>query len=388
MNIPASTLPDQVNFSLGGKHVVATLTKITGPVIELSGIISSARVIPANSLVRITDDLNISSTGSLSINEGAVILIDAAKDINVSGPVIFSGTATNPVFVTCSNSDSYWGGFLTGEPGGTINANYTIFCRSGFHDSDDYAWGHAGRQALFYTANSSLTLSHCFITDHIGQIFYPKNSTIILDEILVQRAKTGGQINSSTLTLRNSVFTDFPDDSYVYADNDNDALYLIETDAVIENTLFMFAKDDGLDSGGEEGGDVTVTSCRFEACFHEGAALSSGGSVLKTHTFTDCVFTNCGQGLELGFSSPNHTVTADDCHFLDNGTGIRYGDNYTWSNPYGMMNIKNSSSLNNDRDVWNMVRKNWSPKLGNITFENTVVSKICPQYPGLEIGNR
>ena len=147
----------------------------------------------------------------------------------------------------------------------------------------------------------------------------------------------------------------------------------------------MFAKDDGLDSGMEGGGTITVTNCRFEACFHEGAALSSGGTAEKEHIFTDCVFINCGQGLELGFSSPNHSVTADKCLFLYNGVGIRYGDNYEWSDVNGKMSVKNSFSLYNDRDVWNMVRRTWSPKIQNLTFENTRVSRPSSQYPELEI---
>ena len=221
--------------------------------------------------------------------------------------------------------------------------------------------------------------------DHIGQIFYPQSATLVLDNILVQRVQTGGQVNYSDLTLRNSIFTDFPDDSYIFQDNDNDALYLSASDAEIDNTVFMFAKDDGLDSGNEEGGEITLANCRFEACFHEGAALSSGGSVIKNHIFRGCVFTNCGQGLELGFSSPNHTVLAENCMFIDNGTGIRYGDNYDWSDVNGKMIIKDSNSLFNDKDVWNMVRMDWSPKLENMVFENTLVSQFCPQYPELEI---
>jgi hypothetical protein len=189
------------------------------------------------------------------------------------------------------------------------------------------------------------------------------------------------------VTIRNSVFTDFPDDSYVFRDADNDALYLSESDAEIINTTFMFAKDDGVDAGNTEGDEMVFTNCRFEACFHEGAALSSGGVVIRNHTFIGCVFTNCGQGLELGFSSPNHTVTADGCLFLNNGIGVRYGDNYNWSDVNGKMYIKNSSSVHNDKDIWNMVRKIWSPRIENLNFENTTVSKFCPQYPGLEIIN-
>lgn len=385
VNLAASVISNKIDFRVGGRQFSASLLKETHTDMELKGTISSSTEIPANSLVRITGTLNVASTGSLTVREGTIILIDEGLDINLSGPVIFAGTSENPVFITCSRKNKFWGGFITRVSGGTIKAEYTIFCQSGYHDTDGYNWGHSGRQALFYTENSTLTLDHCFMLDHIGQIFYPQHASLVFDDILVQRAQTGGQVNYSDLTIRNSVFTDFPDDSYVFRDEDNDALYLSASDADIENTVFMFAKDDGLDSGNEEGGDITLTNCRFEACFHEGAALSSGNSVVKNHTFTECVFTNCGQGLELGFSSPNHTVTADKCMFLYNGVGIRYGDNYDWSEIDGKMMITNSFSLYNDKDIWNMVRMTWSPKIENMVFENTRVSKLCPQYPGLEL---
>jgi len=385
VNIPASAISGSVDFRVGGRQYSASPSKVIRTDMELKGSINSHIEITSNSLARITGDLEIGSTGSLTVREGAMILVDEGIDINLNGPAVFAGTAENPVFITCSRKNKFWGGFITREAAGTIEAQYTIFCQSGYHDSEGYNWGHSGRQALFYTENSALTLNHCFILDHAGQIFYPQNSVLVLDNILVQRAQTGGQINYSDLTLSNSVFTDFPDDSYVFRDSDNDALYLNATDANIENTIFMFAKDDGLDSGMDEGGVVTLTNCKFEACFHEGVALSSRGTVVKNHTFTGCTFSNCGQGLELGFSSPNHTVIAGNCLFLYNGVGIRYGDNYEWSDVNGKILIKNSFSLYNGRDVWNLVRMTWGPKLGNMVFENTRVSELCPQYPGLAL---
>ncbi len=385
VNVAVSSITDKAEFVVGGKQISASLTRISEPQIFLEGNINSPVEIPANSVANITGNLNITSTGSLTVHEGALLMVDEGVDINLSGPVVFSGTAENPVFVTCSRDNMYWGGFITRVAGGTVDAQYTIFCQSGYHDSEGYNWGHSGRQALFYTENSTLSLDHCFILDHIGQIFYPQNASLTLNDILVQRAQTGGQLNNTHLTLSNSIFTDFPDDTYTFRDTDNDALYLIATDAEIDNTTFMFAKDDGLDSGAGEGGDINVTNCRFEACFHEGAALSSISPAVKNHTFSSCVFTNCGQGLELGYSSVNHNVTVDNCMFLNNGIGIRYGDNYDWSEVEGTMMVRNSMSLNNNKDIWNMVRMDWSPKLGNLSFENTLVSKLCPQYPELEI---
>ena len=249
VNIAASAISNKVDFRVGGRQFSVSPVKVAITDTELKGIINYPLEVPANSLVRITGNLNVTSGGSLTIREGTLILVDEGMDINLSGPVIFEGSAVNPVFVTCSRKNKFWGGFITGVAGGTIEAKYTIFSQSGYHDTENYNWGHSGRQALFYTENSSLTLDHCFMTDHIGQVFYPQNSTLVFDDILVQRAQTGGQVNYSDLTIRNSVFTDFPDDSYVFRDEDNDALYLSASDAEIENTIFMFAKDDGLDSG-------------------------------------------------------------------------------------------------------------------------------------------
>jgi hypothetical protein len=373
-------------FDVGGKEVEVDITETDQSATQLSGDLSGDVVIPANSLVHVTGDLHIPSGASMTVEAGSIIIIDEAVNISNEGPITFNGDLNNPVLVTCSASNKYWGGFISKTGSAQITAGYTFFCRSGYHDTGDYtSWGHAKRQALFYTENTKLTLDHCYMLDQIGQVFFPKNVQLSLESILVQRAKTSGQLNYTTAIIENSIFTDFPDDSQVFRDEDNDALYINASDVTINACLFMFAKDDGVDSGGNLGGTITVTDTRFEACFHEGAALSSMDEVEKNHSFTNCIFYNCGQGLEMGFSSPNHTVTAENCQFLKNYIGIRFGDNYTWSDVNGQMIIKNCYSLYNGKDVWNMVRKSWAPKLDHMHFENTKVSGFVPQYPELEI---
>jgi hypothetical protein len=199
----------------------------------------------------------------------------------------------------------------------------------------------------------------------------------------VQRAKTGGQINTSDISINNSMFTDFPDDSYTFRDEDNDGLYINFSNATIKNSTFMFAKDDGLDSGGSDGGTVDVDNCWFEANFHEGLALSSEAPASKTHNIINCTVTNCGQGIELGYSSPNHIVNVDNCYIFGNGIGLRYGDNYETSAD-GTMVISNSRSIYNvDKDVWNMVRSSWTGRLDHMIFSNTLISKPTEQYPNL-----
>jgi hypothetical protein len=148
----------------------------------------------------------------------------------------------------------------------------------------------------------------------------------------------------------------------------------------------MYAKDDGLDSGGGSlDGDVTVRNCRFESVFHEGAALSGGSTGGKTQRFYNCVFMDCGQGLELGFSSNMHRVIADSCSFVRNGIGIRYGDNYTYPHR-GTMSVSNSFSINNEvRDVWNMNREEWEADTLLLELNNVWVSRYDPLYPHLKV---
>ncbi|MGW8314239.1 MAG: hypothetical protein ACWGNV_01475 [Bacteroidales bacterium] len=358
-----------------------------GAYIELNGTLEEPTEIPQESYVRVTGNLTIPAGIALTIGPGTYLSIDPEVDINLEGSLLSQGTSAAPVVFTCSDPENYWGGVIGKGTGNQVEATHTLFGRSGFHAGGDYGWGHAHRQALFYSEYGSVLLDHCYMIDHIGQIFYTQSSVVEIVHCLIQRAKTGGQINHSQLTVDHAVFTDFPDESDQYRDEDNDALYLVDCVAHISNSFFLYAKDDGIDSGtGSYGGDVTVTRCRFESMFHEGAALSGGTSSSdKIQRFYHCYFRDCGQGLELGFSAANHSVLVDSCTLEQNGIGIRYGDNYDFGN-YGTLYVSNSESLDNvSYDVWNMDRKDWEADTSSMVFDNVWVSKPNPMYPELHI---
>jgi hypothetical protein len=359
---------------------------LEGPPLELSGVLQADIVVPAGSYLNIPGDLTIPAGVTLSLEPGTFVSIDPGVDLYNEGTLLIHGTEFSPVTLTCSDPGDYWGGVIGRTGGNRVEATYTICSRSGFHTGNEYDWGHAHRQALFYCEDGSVYLDHCFMTDHIGQVLYTERATVEMDHCLVQRVKTGGQLNGSRVTVARSVFTDFPDESSLYQDEDNDGLYMIECVAVISHSVFMYAKDDGLDSGGGGlGGDVTVTYTRFESNFHEGAALSGGSGTAKNQRFYNCVFQDCGQGLELGFSSSMHQVDVDSCLFYRNGIGIRYGDNYVYSNN-GYMTVSNSQSLENvDYDVWNMDREDWVADTFHMAFSNVWVTKPNPMYPELKI---
>ena len=377
-------LGSDYDVTIGQANFQLHIQNMDAPPQNLSGELSADLDVPAGSYLHIPADLTITEGVTVRIDSGCFFTVAPEINIHNNGTVVLNGTAGAPVTFTCSVEDAFWGGFIGNSSGNRIEASHTIFSKSGFHTGGDYAYGHAGRQALFYSENGELKLDHCYMIDHIGQIFYPLSCTLDLSDCLVQRVKTGGQMNQSELLMNRCVFTDFPDDSDNYRDEDNDGLYLNECNASISNSVFMYAKDDGLDSGASGGGEVYINNCRFEANYHEGAALSSGSTVIKLHHFRNSVFTNNGQGLELGYSSPNHQVIADSCTFYRNGVGIRFGDCYDWGNYRGYIHVQNSFSLeNNYYDVWNMNRKDWAADTSHMSFENVYVSTPDPIYPEL-----
>lgn len=381
VQIPANSRAS--SLQIDSEFFPLDISDIPAPDLQLSGELEENLQIPAGSHVHIPGELTIPEGFSLSIGRGSFISIDPEVNIINNGSLSISGTADEPVTVSCSSEGAFWGGFIGRSSGNLIEASFTIFSRSGFNTGGEYAYGHAGRQALFYSENGDLKLDHCYMIDHIGQIFYPLSCTLELKDCLVQRAKTGGQMNQSELFMERCVFTDFPDDSDKYRDEDNDGLYLDECNATIRNSVFMYAKDDGLDSGASGGGEVLIDHCRFEANYHEGAALSSGWSVTKLHQISNSVFINNGQGLELGYSSPNHQVIADSCLFIANGVGIRYGDCYEMSHR-GHIHVQNSMSLENTyHDVWNMNREHWAADTSHMSFEQVYISSPNSMYPEL-----
>lgn len=352
----------------------------------LNGELEENTLIHHGSNILITGDLTIPSGITLTIESGTFINIDPQVNIYNAGRLLINGTEDSVITLSCTNSESYWGGIIGKETGNLVRASHAIFARSGYHTGGEYDLGHGHRQALIQSENGSVIMDHTYMIDHIGQVMYTESAVVELDYCLVQRAKTGGQLNFSSVNIDHSVFTDFPDDSDEFLDKDNDGLYLIGCFAHIDNSVFMYAKDDGLDSGGGiENGEVRVSNTSFESIFHEGAALSGGSSEGKYQYFTSCEFIDCGQGLELGYGGRGHVVTVDSCRFVRNGIGIRWGDNYTYPHN-GYLFVSNSESRENrDHDVWNMEREEWTGKPENMELTNVWVSKANPMYPELNI---
>ncbi len=344
---------------------------------DVAGTISSNTTWPANSRMHVTATLTLSAGATLTIGEGTIVLLSSgsgtagsAAELVVNGKLEVNGVAGNPVVFAPDSATGHWGGIELPVATSNVTAQHTIFAAAG----EDQTWfdthsgytTHKSQQALFLVAGSGsgtavgaqLHLNDCYCFSLAGQAMNSKTNTLIdLNRALMQRAVTGGELSGCKLTIDRSALIEFPSETAEFVDADNDAIYLTNGDLSITNTVIGFTKDDGVDSGGNGGdnpftaaADVTPfvsTNNWFEGIYHEGNSLSGTRNV----THTRCVFLNCGQGVEDGYSSsgtgdgPNALV--DSCLFVGNRVGVRWGDNYGPGYSYnGSMEVKNSLVLN------------------------------------------
>ena len=382
---PAKTIAGAVAVG-GAVGVVSagpTINIEAAPVFtNVSGALAANTTWPANSRINVTGALTINAGVTLTVGAGTIVKVYAgngtagtAAEIVVNGSLLVNGTEANPCAFVPATAGGYWGGFELPTTASNLTANWTIFHGAG----EEQGWlaTHAGftshkqEQPLFVVSGSGagtavgaqLHLANCFCFSLAGQEMNSKIRTWVdLSRTLMQRAVTCGEMNDSKITIDRSALIEFPSETSNFVDGDNDAIYLTSGDLSITNTVIGYTKDDGVDSGGNGGaspfgtvdpisGTTTTryvsTNNWFEGTYHEGNSLSGTRNVY----FTGCVFYNCGQGVEAGYSTgaatdgPNAYV--DGCLFSSNMVGLRWGDNYGTGYAYnGSMEVKNSIVLN------------------------------------------
>ena len=415
---PAATTAGPLNVGAGVNGLAhnPVITIEAAPVFtSVTGAIAANTTWPANSRIHVTGTLTINAGATLTVGAGTIVKIysgngtaQSAAEIVVNGALQVNGVDGNPVVFTPDAAGANWGGIELPAATSVVNAAYTIFTGSG----EDQLWfnttsrpthtgysSHKDQQALFLISGSGsgtavgaqLHLSNCYCFSLAGQEMNSKTNTWIdLSRTLMQRAVTCGELNGSKVTIDRCALIEFPAETAAFADSDNDAIYLTNGDLSLTNNVIGFTKDDGVDSGGN-GGDnpytaavdvtpYTSTNNWFEGTYHEGNSLSGTRNV----SFTGCVFLNCGQGIEDGYSAgaatdgPNATV--DGCLFASNMVGVRWGDNYGSGYSYnGSMEVKNSFVLNSlYKDAFS---GQWHPTAANAwIYQTTALNSFGRQY--------
>jgi hypothetical protein len=352
---------------------------------NVSGAISANTTWSANSRILVTGTLTINAGATLTIGAGTIVKLAPGVEIVVNGTLQVNGADGQPVVFTPDAAGNFWGGIEMPVSTSQVIAQHAIFTGSG----DDVTWfsthsgysSHKQEQALFLISGSGtgtavgaqLHLTDCYCFSLRGQEMNSKTNTWIdFTRVLMQRAITCGELNGSKVTIDRSALLEFPSEDATFIDGDNDAIYLTNGDLRITNSVVGFTKDDGVDSGGN-GGDNPYTAAAdvtpfvnqnnwYEGTYHEGNSLSGTRNV----THTGCVFLNCGQGVEAGYSAsatgdgPNEVT--DNCLFVANMVSARWGDNYGSGFSYNAtFELKNSIVLNSlYHDVWSYDWNAWT----------------------------
>ncbi|MCU0794916.1 MAG: hypothetical protein MUF31_03170 [Akkermansiaceae bacterium] len=383
---PAATSgPVQVAAALHGLADSPEIGIETSPTFTpVSGDITADTVWPAHSRIRVTGRLTIAASATLTLGEGSIVLLGTGNgsagsgvEIVLHGRMLVNGTADHPVVFAPDGATGRWGGIELPSATSDLTATHAIFTGAGedpgwFNTNSGYST-HRPEQALFLVSGSGsgtaigarLRLSDCYCFGLGGQHMNSKTNTWIdLQRTLMQRSITCGELNGSKVTIDRSALIEFPAESEVFADADNDAIYLTNGDLSITRSVIGFCKDDGIDSGAN-GGDNPFTSVAdttpfvasnnwIEAAFHEGNSLSGTRDV----SHTGSVFFNCGQGIEAGYSSSSTGngphLSVDSCLFSGNMVGVRWGDNYGSGYNYnGTVAVRDSFFLQQGfRDVF------------------------------------
>ena len=388
----------------GGVKTTRNVAVVAAPAwTTLSGSITTAVNVPANSFLHINGSLTISATGSLAIGAGTIVKLDTGADVEVLGTMSVNGTTGAPVFFYPATAGARWGGIWVHDASGDLDMTGAILTgaceQSNWLSVAPHNFGghHADQPVITFSAlapTTTLTLTDTYIIDNVpGQAFHGEASNITLSRCIIQRATTGGQIDDGRVRVLDSHFVEINLDNGIFEDDDNDGLYMTGGTNEMIRSVWSNCKDDGCDAGSGPGGTMTIDSCWYDSCWHEAMAWSCDGSPSRVVTVTNTVSINSGQGVECGFggSTTGPQITATGCLFMENAVGTRFGDNYDWDYP-GHLTVRNSTIINNLRDVWGMNWASghsygWTYKEDAMTIENNLLSVPNSHHPANTLFN-
>ena len=367
-------------FKAGLLSVDKTITVDNSQWQAVQGTVAKATIWKKDSRIHVTSNLTIPKDAALTIQQGCVIKLAPKIEVTVLGKLTIEGTRETPVVFCPETPSAPWGGITLRGDSASAEARWTFVTGSGGNPwwfvANSIAGTHRQEQAAFFLGEGAKgEFSDCFFIENPGQAFHGESAQLTLNRCVVQRCQTVGQFNGGSVKIHDSVLIDFPSDNDTYDDGDNDALYFTLGDHEITGTLIGWCKDDGIDAGGDSPGTVTVSDCWIESCFHEGLALSGADKKVR---ILDSVIINCGQGVEVGYLSPN--VALEHCFLTGNGIGARFGDNYDGAH-LGFLSMTSSISIFNQRDVWGMSRGIWEEKISRMNIAQNHLSKPHQSFP-------
>src|SRR5436190_16433786 len=224
-----------LNFDLtatvGGVSVTRTLHSLSGtPATKVGGVLSGGSG-TWSGLINVTSDVIVTNY-TLTIQSNTVVVINGTNTgttgisivVNANGSIQSLGTELHPVTITCSNAffTNRWGQIRHNNSQASLY-RHTFIHRAGRSPGE----GHTGQAAAIRTSGSTLTFESSTISDLCetsssapgfgtpAKVMFALNSALSFNDCLFQRARTGPEIDGTSLLFTNSyvIETRGPDDS-------------------------------------------------------------------------------------------------------------------------------------------------------------------------------
>ncbi len=341
----APAAPGQVRFAVvqAGYSGEFVLNVEERSVVDVSGTLSGDQLDwNDDEDVVVSADVTVPSGSTLRIGAGTRIRLVENAQIRVEGELEVSGSASSPVlFLPDVESGGHGWGEINVKGAARIENAWFV---GGGADATR-AFGHSDSQPVIrVAAGASVNMSGGGVTDCPGKAFASQSATVILQGLLITRVDQGGEHKASKVQVTHSHFMHIPDDDGRADDDDNDGIYLSDTEGVgpsclVQDCVFFQGEDDAID---HNGASVVIDRTWIRQFAHEGIAASKGRDVIVV----DSVIMNCDQGIEAGYEGPQ--VFVNNCLLTGNGVGLRWGDSYEWPST-GTLTVRNTVSVGNSR---------------------------------------
>ena len=352
------------------------------PVLTHSGLVGEQNW-AADGVHHVTDHLSID--GALRLSPGVTVIVAAGANIEVSGAVTALGTEDLPVLFTGASSAPWGGVRLIGHDTSELNH---VFLTGGGGD-ETKAFGHSDSQPLIRLKAGELQMVSGAIVDSPGKAFGCTLARMDLEDVLVARVDTGGELDRCAAQIRAAHVSEIPDGDGIAEDDDNDGIYLLgvyvddnefPVRTEISDSFFFVGEDDGVD---HNNAFVLIERTWIEGFANEGVAASVGNSI----TIVDSVIRDCEQGVEAGYGAP--TVEVDHCLITNNEVGIRFGDSYDWDTD-GTLTVSHTVSIGNDVNVRNFLNSTGAPHPTGLTVACSMVDdpeydEVANNVPGVPV---
>jgi hypothetical protein len=355
------------------------------PITDIGGSLSGSNV--WSGIMHVTNDVTVPAGSSLTIVSNTLVILDGvtsgsvANDFLVSGKIESLGTESDPVTITCGNTNLTfrWGQIRhnTAQPS---LYRWTTITRAGRAVGE----GHTGTAPVIRPTGSTIRFENCNITDHAeangtpGKIGLAANSDLTFIDCLFQRARMGPEISGTALLLTNTWIMDMrgPDDA--------DGIYLHDQSAgqtiLLTDSVFARGDDDGIDTLGSE---ITVENCVVRDWDNlgedaKGISVLNGKVDVRRSVIVD---STVGISAKSGGSTPSTTpvlVVLNNCTMAGNQTNVLANRKSTAVGPHVHFNITNCVLWGGDP-----VHSDFEPTSSNSTNFTIVYCDLSQTNGGL-----